>query len=83
MCGALGQVRAFEPLPDSEAWIVEAEKGNKTAGASQAHSVGHENSGGPGSPHPQAVANLNKLFNNGAEEESALIRRELGKYLKS
>ena len=31
---------------------------------------------------PKAVADLNWLFNNGSEEEKALIRRELGKYLK-
>jgi len=31
---------------------------------------------------PKAVADLNWLFNNGSEEERALIRRELGKYLK-
>jgi hypothetical protein len=31
---------------------------------------------------PKAVADLNWLFNNGSEEVTALIRGELGKYLK-
>ncbi len=31
---------------------------------------------------PKAVADLNWLFDHGTEEERALIRRELGKYLK-
>lgn len=137
MGGALGQGVGFQSVPEFEAWIAEAERGNKDpvdwaldrgkgedwaskldaylvkrklarpdgelarakaegarldaelaqknaelAAATKGIVAAMKSLDAQGRMGPKAVADLNWLFNNSSEEERALIRRELGKYLK-